>query len=256
MPERRWGSLATDFIVSLPESKDGYDAVTTWVDRLTRRVHFVKSKTTDTAVDAADSFFENVFKHHGLPDNIVSDRDPKFRSEFWKRLMERSGIQLKMSTSRHPQTDGASEIMNRMVENYLRCFCSYNQNDWDELLPSAEFAYNSSVFDDLGLSPFELDLGWIPKDLISGSEIPVQSVNDFKERLKNSLEDAKFSYQVSKARQSAESAQRFRAPSYKLGSKLWINRSLFKDAYSRSQQSQVVQDPSTYVDSNPYNADS
>ena len=174
MPDRRWGALATDFIVKLPKTKDGYDAVTTWVDRLTRRVHFFKSKTTDTAVDTANAFFTNIFKLHGLPDSIVSDRDPKFTSEFWKRLMKLSGIQLKMSSSRHPQTDGASEIMNRMVENYLRCYCSYHQDNWDELLPAAEFSYNSSVSEDLGMSPFELDLGWIPKsllDFLSGTEV-------------------------------------------------------------------------------------
>ena len=90
------------FIVKLPETKDGFDCITTWVDRLTRRVHFVKIKSSDTAVDTAKSFFANIFKLHGLPDNIVSDRDPKFTSEFWKHLMQLCGVQLKMSTSRHP----------------------------------------------------------------------------------------------------------------------------------------------------------
>ncbi len=71
--------------------------------------------------------------------------------------MELCGIKLKMSSSRHPQTDGASEVMNRMVENYLGCYCWYLQNDWDELLSSAKFAYNFAVSDDLGISPFEMD---------------------------------------------------------------------------------------------------
>jgi len=216
MPERRWGSLATDFIVKLPKTKNGYDAITTWVDRLTRRVHFIKSRTTDSAVDVANSFFEEIFKHHGLPDNIVSDRDPKFTSEFWKRLMELSGIKLKMSTSRHPQTDGASEIMNRMIGNYLRCYVSYHQNDWDELLASAEFAYNSSVSEDLKCSPFELDIGWNPKsvlDFISGSEINVQSLDELKKKLKFSLDDAQFSYKLAKSRQAAESSTRYKKPS-------------------------------------------
>ena len=231
------GSLATDFIVHLPKTKDGYDAITTWVDRLTRRVHFIKSKTTDTAVDVADSFFTNIFKHHGLPDSIVSDRNSKFTSEFWKRLMDLCGIKLKMSTSRHPQTDGASEIMNRMVENYLRCYCSYNQDDWDHLLPAAEFAYNSAVSEDLGTSPFELDIGWKPKsalEFISGPGSFVQSVDELKGKFKNSLEDAQFSYEVSKARQAAEASNKFQTPKYEVGSKVWLNKSLFTDAYSKS----------------------
>ena len=73
-------------------------------------------------------------------------------------MMERSGIQLKLSFSRHPQSDGASEIMKQMVENYIRCYCSYQQEDWDELLPAAEFACNYAVTEDLGMSPYGLDL--------------------------------------------------------------------------------------------------
>ena len=82
MPERRWGSFATDFIVSLPMSKRGFDSIIKWVDWLTRRVHFIPSLATDTAVNAAESFFRKVFKHYGIPDSIVSDRDPKFMSNF------------------------------------------------------------------------------------------------------------------------------------------------------------------------------
>lgn len=159
MPERRWGSLAIDFIDALPRTKDGFDAITTWVDRLTRRVHFIPSCTTDTAVDVAYAFFERIFSQYGLPDNTVSDPDQKFVSKFWKHLMSHCQVKLKTSTSRHPQTDGASEVMNRMVENYIRCYCSYHQNDWDKLLPAAQFVYNSAVSEDLGMSLFELDLG-------------------------------------------------------------------------------------------------
>ncbi len=105
------------------------------------------------------------------------------------------------------QTDGASEVMNRMVENYLRCYCSYHENDWDDLLSSAELAYNSAISDDLGMSPFEVDLGWNPKapiDILARNDCHVETVTEFKSRLNESLNDAKFSYQVSKARQSAQ----------------------------------------------------
>ena len=152
-------------------------------------------------------------------------------------------IQLKMSSSRHPQTDGASEVMNRMIENYLRCYCSYHQNDWDDLLPAAEFAYNSAVSEDLGMCPLELDLGWNPKsamEFLTKPETPVKGVEDFKLVLKKSLEDAKFSYKVSKARQSAYSTGKFKPPNYKVGDKLWIKKSLFLDAYSKSQESKKL----------------
>ncbi len=91
-----------------------------------------------------------MFLHHVLSDSIVSDLDPKFTSKFWKRLIEIFGVKLKMSSSSIPQTDGSSEIMSHMVENYLRCYCNYQQDGWDQLLPRAAFAYNSVVSEDLG----------------------------------------------------------------------------------------------------------
>ena len=240
VPERRWGSLATDFIVKLPKTKNGFDSITTYVDRLSRRVHFIPSRESDSAVDVANTFFSNIFRHHGIPDSIVSDRDPKFTSKFWKRLMELCGVKLKMSSSRHPQTDGASEIMNRMVENYLRCYCNYNQDNWDELLPGAEFAYNSATSENLGMSPFEVDLGWNPKsplDMLVGNTEKNESISEFKVRLKESLNDARFAYRLAKADQSARSSLNYKPHSYKPGDKLWINKSLFRDSYSKSQES-------------------
>ena len=130
--------------------------------------------------------------------------------------------------------------MNRMVENYLRCYCSYHQNEWDELLPAAEFSYNSEVADDLGMSPFELDLRWTPKsplNTLSGKEIRAQNVEEFNEKLKASLEDAQYSYKIAKASQSTYSSMKYLVPNYQVGGKVWLNRSLFKDAYAKSQES-------------------
>lgn len=120
LPDRRWGSISMDFITHLPVTESGYDTIATYVDRFSKRIHLVPSKSSDTATNVADDFFKHIFRLHGLPDSLVSDRDPKFTSKFWSRLMERCGIRLKMSTSRHPQTDGSKEIVNRMVGNYLR----------------------------------------------------------------------------------------------------------------------------------------
>ncbi len=229
--------------MGLPKTKNGFDCITTLVDLLSRSVHFIPSKESDTAVYVANSFFSNLFKHHGLPDSIVSDRDPNFTSKFWNRLMDLCGEKLKMSSSRHPQSDGASEVMNRMVENYLRCYSSYHQNDWDELLSSAEFAYNSAISDDLGMPPFEMDLGWNPKspvDMLARKDYPVETVAEFKSRLNETLSDAKFSYHVSKARQSAQRGKSYKAYSYKVGDRLRINKALFKDAYSKSQESEKL----------------
>ena len=157
-PERRWSSLGTEFILSLLMSKCRFDLITTWVDRLTRRVHVLSCTTNETAEDTANAFFSNIFKHHGMPDSTTSDRNTKFTSKFWDHVMKRCGVKLKMSASKHPQTVGAIELMNRMVEHYPRRYCPYHQNDWEKLLPAAEFAYNSPLIEDHGMSPFEMDL--------------------------------------------------------------------------------------------------
>lgn len=109
------GSLALDFLVGLPNHKDGFDSVLTYVLRLSRRAHFRKSKSIDAAMNFADAFFDDIFKHYGTSNSTVSDSDRKFCSVFWKRMMIGSRIRLKMSTIVYPQTDVASGIMNRMV---------------------------------------------------------------------------------------------------------------------------------------------
>ena len=99
--------------------------------------------------------------------------------------------------------------MNRMVENYLRCYCSIHQDEWDILLPAAEFAYNSAGSKDLSASPFEVDLGWKPPstiDKLYWQSLPVKSVNQFKRQLRSALEDAQFAHEIAKARNSAQSA--------------------------------------------------
>lgn len=83
-PDRRWGSVAMDFISHLPSTERGYNATITIVDRFSRRIHFIPSKDTDTAADFAQLFFKEIFRLHGLPDSVISDRDPKFTSSFWK----------------------------------------------------------------------------------------------------------------------------------------------------------------------------
>lgn len=153
-PQRRWGSISINFITQVPVTTSGYDSITTFVDRFSKRIHLVASKTTDTALDLANCFFDNTIRLHGLPYSIASDRDPKFTAKFWQELMRKCGIKLEVSTSKHPQTDGSAEVMNRVVENYLRYYCAHHQRDRDQLLSSAEFAYNSATIETMKCSPF------------------------------------------------------------------------------------------------------
>jgi len=104
-----------------------------------------------------------VWKHHGLPDDIVSDRDSKFISHFWQSLMDLLSVKLNLSTAFHPQTDGQTERVNQTLEAYMRNYCSYQQDDWSDLLPLAEYAYNSAVSEATKFSPFCANYGFEPR---------------------------------------------------------------------------------------------
>ena len=118
--------------------------------------------TNATAPDVANLFIEHVVKLHGFPSEIVSDRDTKFTSVFWKTLCERWGIKQAMSSAHHPQTDGQTERVNRMLEEYLRHYISPMQDDWDEFLPMAEFALNDSYKSSIVMTPFYMTYGCHP----------------------------------------------------------------------------------------------
>ena len=162
IPKRKWEQISMDFVVQLPKTKKGYDAIIVFVDKLTKRAHFQPCYTTSTAPDIATIFFSTIFRYHGLPKVIISDRDVKFTSKFWEALFKQLGTKLAMSTAFHLQTDGQTEQMNRTMKEMLRAYTNYKQNDWDELLPAVEFAYNNSKNISTGFIPFEVDNGQLP----------------------------------------------------------------------------------------------
>jgi len=162
IPAGIWESVSMDFITHLPVTARGFDSIFVIVDRLSKMAHFVPALATDTAEDSAKRFFQSVFRLHGLPRDIVSDRDPKFTGSFWRALTEFLGIKLNMSTAYHPQSDGQTERTNRTLEQYLRHYVNFTHDDWDELLTPAEFAYNNAVHTSTGMSPFEFCSGRKP----------------------------------------------------------------------------------------------
>ena len=136
-------------------------------DKLTKSAHFIKCKgSTITAVDAARMYFDHVYRYHGLPDVLVSDRDVRFVSGFWKELFRLCDTKFNMSTAHHAQTDGQTERLNRTLEDMLRNFLNFRMNNWTTLLPTLEFAYNSAKQESTGHSPFYLNCGYEPRTVL------------------------------------------------------------------------------------------
>jgi hypothetical protein len=159
IPEEPWSDISMDLITSLPQSRSGFDAVVVFVDRLSKMIHATATHTTCTASGLARIMMNEVARHHGLPKSIVSDRDPRFIAHFWQSLWEMLGTKLNMSTSYHAQTDGQTERANRTLEDALRAYVNSQQDNWDELLPLMEMAYNNSIQASTGFSPYFLNNG-------------------------------------------------------------------------------------------------
>jgi hypothetical protein len=144
-----------DFMVSLPPSR-GFDAIMVVVDRFSKMAHFIPTKDEATAQEIGRLFFTHVFKHHGLPKDIVSNRDPKFSNKFWRALWKRMGSELKMSTLFRPQTDGQTERVNLVIQQFLRNYVVTDQQDWVDHLELAEFCYNNSEHSTTGSTRFQM----------------------------------------------------------------------------------------------------
>ena len=148
-----WRSVSMDFIFGLPPDEQKRTGVLVFVDRFSKMVHFAPVSAHVTAETTAQIFIDLIFRHHGLPESIVSDRDPCFTSAFWATLFQLLGTRLLMSTAAHPETDGQTERVNRVLEDVLRSYATSFQS-WSSFLPLAEFAINNAVHASTGLTPF------------------------------------------------------------------------------------------------------
>ena len=163
--ERKWGSVSMDFIMPLPKSRSENDAVLVCVDRLSKTAVFIPTTQQVTAHQVAYLYTKEVYRHYGAPDELISDRDPRFTSEFWEELCKILGVKLCRSTSYHPQSDGQTERMNRTLEEMIRSYVAPNNENWDEILVDLEFAYNNSLNAVTGSTPFFLNYGQHPKTM-------------------------------------------------------------------------------------------
>jgi RNase H-like domain found in reverse transcriptase/Integrase zinc binding domain/Chromo (CHRromatin Organisation MOdifier) domain/Integrase core domain len=232
---RPWSSISMDFIVALPLSPSGNDAILVIVDRFTKMAHFSATKTTADAPDIARLFLRDVYRLHGLPADIVSDRDRLFNSKFWRHLLALLDVTPNMSTAFHPQTDGQTERVNQVLEQYLRMFCGYQQDNWQELLPLAEFAYNNAVHASTDKSPFFANCGYHPNSVSTVNPRDSKSANPSADDLVKRLRDIQAQLALNIADASATQARfynkkRKEAPDFKEGDQVWLLRRNIKTA--------------------------
>ncbi|KAF1313487.1 Pol protein, partial [Globisporangium splendens] len=162
VPSDSWKSVSMDFIFGLPRDTHGRNGILVFVDRFSKMVHLAPVSDKISAEKTAKVFVDVVFRLHGLPVEIVSDRDTRFTSKFWRALFGLLDTKLSMSTAAHPETDGQTERVNRVLEDVLRSYAT-SFKEWSEFLPLAEFALNNSTHVSTGHSPFYVNYGIHPR---------------------------------------------------------------------------------------------
>jgi hypothetical protein len=155
IPEWKWEVVTMDLITKLPRTNKQHDSIMVVVDKLTKAAHFIPGKLTHKAMNIVDVYMREIARLHGIPKTIVSDRNPKFTSKFWKGLFNRFGTNLNFSTSYHLETDGQAERVNQVIEYMLRMYVMDKPSKWEDYLHLVEFAYNNGYQASLKMSPFE-----------------------------------------------------------------------------------------------------
>ena len=193
IPEWKWEHVTMDFIVGLPKSKTNHDAIWVIVDRLTKSAHFLPINERYTIERLVNLYLKEIVVRHGVPVSIVSDRDARFTSRFWKSFQECLGTRLNLSTAYHPQTDGQSERTIQTIEDMLRACVLDFRGNWDDHLPLVEFAYNNSYHASIGMAPYEALYGRKCRSPICWEEVGERKIYgpELVEQTKQSIETIK-----------------------------------------------------------------
>jgi len=224
VPERLWQHISVDFITKLPISK-GHDSILVVCDRFLKMFHFVAMTEKTMAEGLAKLFRDNMWKLHGLPESVISDRGPQFAAGMTKELNKMLGIETKLSMAYHLEIDGQTERTNQELEQYLRMYVNHRQNNWAEWLAMAEFAFNNKVHTATKMSPFQVNYGREPR---IGFDVRKkgknEKVEEFVKEMKERHEEARATLvKVQEEMKRQADRSRKEAEEYRVGDKVLIS---------------------------------
>ena len=227
IPSNRWEVWSMDLVGPLPSTSRGHNTIVVMVDKFTKLAHFAPTVITVTAAQLAEIVLSRIVLQHGVPKAIISDRDPRFTGHMWKALWKMLGTELNMSTAYHPESDGQTERMNRTLEEMLRSYVNDKGSDWDRHLVTAELAYNTSVQESTGYSPFRLSYGVearMPMDhaLVEAKTNDNPTAVELVQRWNADLELARENMQQAQLRQAHYANQHRREHIYKVGDQVML----------------------------------
>jgi len=255
IPERPWNSISMDFIKKLL-SFSGFDTILVIVDQLTKQAIFIPAHDTITSTDLAHLFILHVFSKHGIPSHVTSDRGSEFVSNFFQSLGTALDMRLYFTSGYHPKDDGQTKCMNQTLEQYLHVYCNYQQDNWSELLPLAEFAYNNAPSTTTGVSPFFANKGYHLNITVH----PKRDIASFQahnfaidlDELQNTLKA-----EISAAQQCYQKSTDVRcssAPDFKGGDKVFVKAQFFQTTWPSKKLSKkylgpykIISQPSTLL---------
>ena len=243
IPSRRWSTISLDFIVGLPITSEGHDSILSVIDSLSKMAHFIPTTATISAIDFVQLFVDRVVRYHGIPRIIVSDRDPKFVSEFWKEFCQRFCIKRALSTAWHPQTDGQTERLNRTIEQMLRTYIQSREEEWSQLLPALELAYNCTPHSSTGLSPFEVMIGENPtrsQDLDVVEVFPPLPAPQMTKAFQVLVDRAAAHLEQAKCQQKAYADKSRRPLEFEVNDKVWVSTRYMAPSGNRKFQQRYI----------------
>ena len=228
LPVRKWDHVAIDFVVGMPV-QDKMDTICTIVDKATKMCHFVPCSEAISAKGVAHLYWQHVGKLHGIPSVVISDRDPRFTSRFWRELWRLLGTDLRMGSGYHPESSGQVEKMNQLLEQTLRCTVHQlaETRRWVDILPVIEFSVNNTPNRTTGYTPFYLNYGYHPLQPLqlfhSSSETTNEAVSSFTSRLQDDFNTALGQLRRAQEQMQRNADQHRRAADYTVGDEVLLS---------------------------------